>query len=151
MSDHSDQDKVWNIAVTNYGEYEYHELSKAELKEIFQEQWKERVNGILIGRDVECVGRLGVFFSDDMAFLAYEDFDNRQWRYSYDLKACEKADWNELVRLTPDDAEEYSFRRCSIIPKDCALEIVEHYINTEEVDGLYLAAPDGKPVIDRKL
>jgi hypothetical protein len=139
--------KVWYLSVTNYEEYECHRLSMQELKELIADEWDRRFNGLFIGRDVDCVGRLGVFFYDDMAYVAYEDFEREEWHCSYDLAACDRPDWDELIRLTPDDTHEFSFRRCSIIGKKHAFQIIETYLSSGRVEGLYFSGSDGKPVI----
>ncbi len=150
MNSQASQEKVWNISVTNYEEYECHQLSKEELQEMFQDEWNREFNGIIIGRDVDCLGRLMVFFKDGNAYVAYEDFETQQWRCSYELEACERPDWDELIRLTPDDTQDYAFRRCSIIPKERALRIVESYLATGELQNLYLSGPTGKPMMEQK-
>lgn len=150
MSIEASQDKVWNISITNYEEYECHELSREELQAMFQDEWNREFNGIFFGRDVDCVGRLMVFFKEDSAYVAYEDFEKQEWRCSYELEACERPDWDELVRLTPDDTQEYAFRRCSIISKDRALQIVERYLISGELQDLYLSDASGKPVMGQK-
>lgn len=148
MSNEMIPDKVWNLYVTNYEEYECHELSKEDLREMLQEQWDRNFSGFMIGRDVDCIGRLGVFFYDDNAYVAYEDFEKGEWRCSYDLGACDSPDWDEMVRLTPDDTQDYSFRRCSIIAKTRAMQIVNRYLNSGELVELYLSDSKGKPVPD---
>jgi hypothetical protein len=142
-----DQDKAWNTYLTNYGESEYHRLSKEDLLDILQEEWGRAFNGIIIGRDIDCVGRLLVFFCHSDAYVAYEDFVNNAWWCSYHLKACAEPGWDELVRLTPDDTEEYSFRRCSIIRKEQALTIVQYYLTSGELRGLYKSDENGKPIL----
>jgi len=150
MSNESGQKKVWNIYVTNYEEYECHELSQEELQEMLQDEWNREFNGIFVGRDVDCTGRLMVFFQADSAYVAYEDFERQEWRCSYDLEACERPDWDELIRLTPDDTQDYAFRKCSIISKDRALGIVECYLASGDLNDLYLSDATGKPIVGQK-
>ncbi len=116
---------------------------------MLQEEWGREFNGIFIGGDVNCIGRLMVFFQGDLAYVAFEAvFEREQWRCSYEVRmACDGLDWDELVRLTPDDAQEYSIRRCSIIPKDRAWHIVKSYLQSGELEGLYLSSANGKPVL----
>ena len=150
MNNESNHEEGCNVYVTSYAEYECDELSLEELHEMLQDEWCREFNGIFIGRDVDCVGRLLVFFRADSAYVAYEDFENQEWRCSYELEACEKPDWNELVRLTPDDTQDYAFRKCSIISKDRALQIVERYLASGQLDDLYLSGVTGKPVVGQK-
>lgn len=150
MNNEPSHEKVWNIYVTNYGEYECHDLSKDELQGILEDEWNREFNGIFIGRDVDCIGRLMVFFQADSAYVAYEDFERQEWRCSYELDACERPDWDELIRLTPEDTQDYAFRKCSIIPKERALRIVERYLASGELDDLYVSAATGKPIVGQK-
>ena len=145
MQHDQQHDRAWNIFLTNYDEGEYHRLSKEELLGILQDEWEKDFNGIFIGRDVDCVGRLGIFFKGVEAFVGYEDFENNLFWASYDAKAREAADWDQMVRLSPDDSQEWSFQRCSIIPKRAAWDILEHHLATLEVLGLYLLDSDVKP------
>lgn len=147
MNTKADEDKVWNLLVTNYEECEYHGLSMEELKEFLQDEWSRDFNGMFIGRDVDCIGRLGIFFYEDKAYVGYEDFEKQQWVCSFDLDACNRPDWDEYVRLTPDNTQEFSFLRCSIIPKSRAMQMVENYLASGRLEGLYLSGTDGKPVI----
>src|SRR5262249_25635361 len=118
--------------------------------ELLEEEWNREFNGVFIGRDVNCLGRLATFFRGDSAYVAYEDFESPEWPCSYDLEACERADWCEMVRLTPEDTQEYSFRKCSIIPKNRAWRIVAHYLASGELVDLYLSDAIGKPVLSEK-
>jgi hypothetical protein len=148
MKEENEHEKVWYLSCTNYKESEFHHLSMEELRELLEAEWQQHFNGLFIGRDVDCSGRLGAFFLGERAFVAYENFDTSEWRYSYDLTACERRDWDDMVRLTPDDTQDYAFRRCQLIPKQRAWEIVERYLSTGSLSGLYLSDKDGKPVIE---
>lgn len=141
------QNGEWNLSLSNYDEYEYHDLSRNDLLSILNDEWHQSFNGIIIGRDINCAGRLHVHFLDDTAYVAYEDFVNGEWKQTFDLKVCEEHAWDYLIRLSPDDAHEYSFPRCSLVPKQVARAIVDRYVDTGELDGLYLADVNGKPVI----
>jgi hypothetical protein len=132
--------------VTNYGEREHHDLSLSGLQELLLQEWKREFNGLIIDRDEEGVGRLYAFFSGELAYVAYEDLDNEQWRCSYDLDECKRTGWDELVRLTPDDTQDYAFRKCSLISKDRAMRIVNDYVASGNVVNLYLMGPTGQPV-----
>lgn len=141
------QENAWYVMFMNYDDGEYHHLSRTALLEILREEWGKQFNGFFVGRDVECVGRLGVFFQGMHAYIGYEEFDSTNWWSSFDLNACETPDCNEMVRLTPDDAEDFSFRRCSLIPKEAAWLILEEYVTSLKVAGLYLEDGNGKPII----
>ena len=145
MDDELTTAAFWNVQLQNYRNYEYHELTIGDLKEILEDEWSCEFNGIFIGRDRDCTGQLGIFFRADSAYVAYEDFDHQQWWCSYNLAACDAEDWNELVRLTPDDAEDFTFRKCSIISKQNAWQIVEQYLLTGSKAGLHRSGNDGKP------
>jgi hypothetical protein len=142
---HTDN-KRWSLNVTNYDEYEYDGLLVSELRRLILEECAREFSGMFIGRE-DCAGRLGVFFFWDDAYVAYEDCDKQQWQCSYDLDALKRPGWEEYVRLTPDDTHDYSFRRCSIIPKKRALEIVDRYLSTGELKGLYGSGSDGRPTL----
>jgi hypothetical protein len=146
MNNEFTEDKAWNLSVINYKEYEYHELSIADLQEVLQEEWNRPFNGMFIGQDVDSVGNLGVFFYHDMAYVGYDDFSNEQSWCSYDPEACDRPGWDEMVRLTPDDAHDFAFVRGSLIPKERAQQIVEDYLSSGEITGLYLTGRDGKPL-----
>jgi hypothetical protein len=133
--------------MASHAEGEYHHLTKQELLELVQDEWTREFNGFFIGRDIDCVGRLCVFFHRDRAFAGYEDFDNKLFLASCDAEACNGRNWDELVRLTPDDAEEYSFRRCSIISKKQAWTILQEYVNSRRLIELYLENKEGKPMV----
>lgn len=145
MSSEEDEGKVWNIYITNCEEFECHGLTKADLHEMLEDEWNREFNGIIIGRDRDCRGRLIVFFKGKSAYVAYDDFDDPRWLCAFDLEACKSEDRDELVRLTPDDTQEYSFRRRSVIPKERALRIVERYLTSGDLQGLYADTKDGLP------
>jgi hypothetical protein len=126
-----EQDQAWNLFVTNYGEGEYHSLSKEDFLDLLDEEWARDFNGIFIGRDVDCIGRLGVFFYHSSAYVGYESFVSNDWWSSFDPSVCYEPNQREMVRLSPDDTQDWSFPRCSIIPKDQAWVIVEEYVNTK--------------------
>jgi hypothetical protein len=148
MKGKSEHEKVWYLALTNYEESEFHYLSINDLRELLEAEWDQHFNGIFIGRDVDCVGRLGVFFLGESAFVAYEDFDTGECQVSFDLTAIDRQDWDRMVRLTPEDTQEYSFRQCNLIPKPRAWEIVDSYVSSGSLDGLFLSSMDGKPLIE---
>lgn len=138
-------ENVWNLSVTNYEEYEYHELSREELQEILREEWNRSFNGLFVGRDVDCVGRIGAFFYQDQAYVAYEDFEKQALCCSYDPTVRERSDWDSYVRLTPGNTHDFSFRRCSIITKASAMQIIENYLQSNKLDKLYFLDSDGRP------
>lgn len=150
MNTDSRRGKVWNIFITNYKERVYHGLSVEEIEGIVQEEWEREFNGIDVGSDVGCLGHLMVFFQGDNAYVAYEDIGTREWRCSYDLEACDRPDWEQMVRLTPSDTHDYSFRRCSLVSKECARQIVKRFIQSGDLKDLYLTDANGKPVIEPK-
>jgi hypothetical protein len=96
------------------------------------------------------LGASECFFNHDQAYVCYEDFDTGQWRCSGGFMECDGPSSDEYVRLTPDDTQEYSFIRSSIIPKARALKIVERYLASGELDGLYPLDSMGKPAVGQK-
>src|SRR5262245_52237498 len=118
----------------NYVEEEFHRLSMEDLRELLEAEWEQPFNGLIIGRDVDCVGRLWAFFRGESAYVSYEDFDSIYFRNTFDLAACDRPDWEKMVRLTPDNAQDWSFRKCEIIPKARAWEIVDRYLNTGSLE-----------------
>jgi len=111
------RDEAWYIALTRDGGGEYHHLSKDALVEQLTEEWNREYNGIFVGRDIDCEGRLLIFFRGQDAQVFYEDFVNGRWLSSYNPTVSNESDRAELVRLSPENTEESSFPRYSIISK----------------------------------
>lgn len=145
MQDNQNQDKPWYLILV-FENWEMHELSGEDLLELLREEWAKDFNGLFIGRDIDGVNRLGVFFSDNRAFVGLENFVSDAFSCSYNPAARSAADWDEMVRLSPRDREDFSYRRCEIISKEQAWEMLEEYLLSGRVRGLYLLGADGRPV-----
>ncbi len=142
----SKYDSNWNLALLNDGG-EYHHLSKDELLELVGEEWYRDYNAMFIGRDVDCVGRLGVFFMAQSAFVGYEDFERQLFWSAYVPSAREKANWSEMIRLSPPDTNDWSFRRSEIVSKEHAWAIVDYYLASSQTIDMWLLDADGKPTL----
>jgi hypothetical protein len=57
-------DSEWYIVLLNE-DAEYHHLSKDEVLSLAEDEWAKESNALLIGRDEDCIGRLGAFFLGD--------------------------------------------------------------------------------------
>lgn len=147
MTNHDDEAKVWNVTFMNYGEHEYLDFSLNELQVILREEWQREFNGLIIGPDIECRGQLFAFFWGERAYIAYEDFGTKEWKCSYDMQACERPDWNDLIWLAPDDAQDRPFRKCSIISKGHAWQIIQTFLASGELQDMYVSGATGKPAI----
>jgi hypothetical protein len=126
----SSPDEGWNIHLV-HEDAEYHHLSRDDLLAILEDEWEKEFNALLIGRDVDCLGRLGAFFLGDAASVYYEEFDTGRWLSSYGPNGGD-----ELVRLSPENAEDYCFLRCQLIDKAGAWYIVQSYVASLQVVGL---------------
>jgi hypothetical protein len=127
-------DDEWNVLLLHEGA-ECHHLSKDELLGILEDEWAREFNALFIGRDVDCVGRLGTFFFGDTAYVCYEDFEMERWLCSRGPKDA-VAGGDTLVRLSPENAEEYSFPRQSLITKAEAWVILRDYVASLQLTGL---------------
>src|SRR5262249_52931666 len=118
-------DNEWYILLL-HEDAEYHHLARVDLFDLLREAWAKEFNALFIGRDVDCLGRLGAFFRDESAYVAYEEFDTGRWLSSHNPSGAE-GNGEEDVRLSPDNAEDYSFLRRLLITKTEAWAIVQEY------------------------
>ena len=132
-----DHDSRWRIAVVNNNEYEYEDLDTETLYDILEELWVKQFNGFFVQRHYAPNGRLIVFFMDEFAYVAFEDYGSGKWHCTYNSVKRSQAGWDESVRLTPSRSQEYSFPAYSIVTKIYAWELIVNYINNSSIDSLY--------------
>jgi hypothetical protein len=127
-------DDEWNVLLLHENA-EYHHLSKDILLSILQDEWGKEFNALFIGRDVDCVGRLGAVFLGDAAFVSYEEFATGRWLFSRGPDDP-RSGGDRLVRLSPENAEDYSFPRRSLITKPEAWAAIRTYVASFQLTGL---------------
>lgn len=139
-------ENVWHLTFV-FDNLEYHHLSREEILKLLQQEWEKEFNGLIIGQDVNRIGRLIVLFYHEAGFVNYEDFENHLQWVSFDINQFNAPDWDRLVRISPTNVDDFTFRKCSIISKEGAWSILTDYLNTGKISGLYLPGDDGKPIV----
>jgi hypothetical protein len=115
--------------------WEYHHLSRDDLLDLLRQEWARDFSAFLVGRDVECVGILEVFFLADMAYVSYVGFDGNRWLASTSPDPAD-PEQDEMVRLSPVDHEDFSFPRRFLVPKVEAWRVIQEYVSSLRVINL---------------
>jgi hypothetical protein len=132
-----------HVSVYGYELQDYGCVDGEELRRIISRERQRPFNSIIISHQDQ--DELTVMYNGEKAVVLYHDIINKRWYYSYNLAFAHIPDRGEMIRLSPDDAEDFSFCICNLISKTEAFQIVFDYCDRGYSDQLYTLTRDLLP------
>lgn len=143
MSNQTDSTN-WSLVVENYQSYDYGtELTLPQLEMLLSAELNKEFNSLTItDKDGNCIS---IFYKANDATVLFRDRRTGHCWSSYNIQRVHDPKASAFVRLTPNDAEDFSFEAYRVIPKQEAIQVLKHFIAHGGPIGLYLVGEDGKP------
>ncbi|HXG10418.1 MAG TPA: hypothetical protein VNK04_11690 [Gemmataceae bacterium] len=145
MDKEIDRSRKWTFFVHNCESRHYGtDLTLAELEALIPEEWNRDFNNLYLA-NWDRKNDLSITFQGNNAVVLYSDYKTGHHWSSCDLRRVHDPKAAEVIRLSPEDSEDFSFEGYRVIPKQEAFRILKHYMSYGQPIGLYLVGEDGKP------